>query len=330
MLKVGAQTYPDTIPTILDDDVFVKVFFQHLKAESAMENLLFLLTGFNPRLIYSSFIAPGSPQEINLSYAQRSPMVELAAAEDWDNAAWVDHLDVATAEILRLVGSDNLPRFWKSDAFWAHHEKLGGRRDEPSQKLPDPPRPPARTRAAKALGFKNDPLLQAYITAFESKGETLTLAACGKLLKAEGKSLKPHVFNTLLIKKGFARKPADFGNESGIDANPDAFDAPAPLDPETGETQPRDVAGLQVEFDLKKLRGCGYSLIKGAHLERLSAMVLSYAAGEQSEALKKYVAVQKAEKASKNLAIEGITFVEMMKKMRVEKAFSIGGAVSAA
>lgn len=331
MKRFGTLTYPDTIDAIVADRAFVKVFFSHLVKELNSENLLFYMGGFDPRTAYPMFLAPDAKHQINISGAQRQPMIDLANAGDWDSVEWVSNIAAARLEIYNLLTQDALPRFWKSDVFLRHHEKRGGSRDDAAQDVADPPPPPAWQRAASAFSFKNPQLMQAYIAAFEAKGETLTMGACRKMLKSEGMRLDPYLFNRMLVREGYARKPADLEKDPrAVETEIDPLDAPAPLDPDTGEPQIADVAGLQVTFNKEKLKACGYTLVtKEADLKALSDMILAHVA-KDNDALRQYVQIQKAEKLKKNQAIEGITFVKMMKKMREEKAYSIGGAVAPA
>ena len=83
-------------------------------------------------------------------------------------------------------------------------------------------------------------------------------------------------------------------------------------------------------FRKEKLKACGFTLVtREEDLRALSDMILAHVA-KDPDALRRYVQIQKAEKLKKNQAIEGITFVKMMKKMREEKAYAIGGAVAPA
>ncbi|SFH95093.1 regulator of G-protein signaling domain-containing protein [Albimonas pacifica] len=331
MKRFGAHTYPDTIDTIVADSTFVKVFFNHLVAELSPENLLFYLGGFDPRATYPVFIQLGAKHQINISSAQREPMDELAAAGDWDNVEWVRLISDAREEVRKVMTNDSLTRFWKSDAFLKHHERRGGARADVAQEVADPPPPPLWQRAATTFGFKSPQVLQAYIAAFEAKGETLTLGACRKMLAAENRKMDPYLFNRMLVRDGYARKPADLeADPRAVETEIDPLDAPADLDPETGELQIADVAGLQVTFKKDKLKACGFTLItRDEDLRALSDMVLAHVA-KDPDALRRYVQIQKAERQKKNQAIEGITFVKMMKKMREERAYTIGGAVAPA
>ena len=331
MKRYGAHTYPDKIETIVADGRFVKVFFNHLVAELSSENLLFYKGGFDPRTAYPLFIRLGARHQINISGAQRQPMDDLAAAEDWDNPEWARLLSDARTEVLQVMQNDSLSRFWTSEAFLKHHEARGGSRADVAQVVADPPPPPAWQRAASAFSFKQPQLMQAYIAAFEAKGETLTMGACTRMLKSEGVRMDPYLFNRLLVEEGYARKPADLeADPRARETEIDPLDAPADLDPETGEPQIADVAGLQVIFKKEKLKACGFTLVtKEEDLRALSDMILAHVA-KDPDALRRYVQIQKAEKLKKNQAIEGITFVKMMKKMREEKAYAIGGAVAPA
>ena len=331
MKRYGTITYPDTIDTIVADSTFVKVFFSHLVAELSPEHLLFYMAGFDPETTYPAFIKLDAPHQINISAAQREPMDALAAAGDWTNVAWVKHLAEARREANQLMTADSLSRFWKSGAFLRHHKSRGGSETDTAEVLPDPPPPPAWQRAATAFGFKSPQLLQAYIAAFEAKGETMTLGACRQMLRSEGKKLDPYLFNRMLVQGGYARKPADLEDDPhAVETEIDPLDAPADLDPDTGEPLIADVAGLQVAFKKDKLKACGFTLVtREEDLKALSDMVLAHIA-KDPDALRRYVLIQKAEKLKKNQAIEGITFVKMMKKMRDEKAYTIGGVVAPA
>ena len=321
MRKYGNLTYPTDIDAIIRDKRFLNVVFKFLKKELNHENLLFIMTGFNPELLYSSFLSPDAKHEINISYEVMNPMRQLAAERQWKHPDWVDHVNKAKKECRVMLTSHSLPRFFHSDIFWDYHVANGGTRNEAGENVDDPPPPPAWDRAAEEFGIKNVAALRFYIAKFERSGEQATIGEAAKLLRSEGKRMNAHIFNKLLIAEGFAKKPAGFDGTPTPPSDPeDPMDSLPEFDEETGREKLVDVSGIEITLHRKRLEGCGFKLVKKPRdLERIENMLRAYLAKDRQEAMRLYERILKEEKGNKEL--QTTSLVDMMKKMREKKAF---------
>jgi len=310
---------------ILRTKKLLNALFKFTLKEHSVENLLFLMEEFDPEKMHAKYFEEDSRREINLSFAAMGPIRQLAAAKDWRNPAWADHIKVAKNQIRELMEKDTLLRFFKSKEFWDLHVANGGSRDENYADLPEPELKPWE-RAAEHFKLKTRSALLKYIDKFEREGETATIGLADRLLRSEGKKMNAHQFNLQLIAEGFAEKPRNFEGTPAPTPEPeDPADSLAEIDEETGEEILVDVSGIEIKLHSQALRKCGFKqLNKTADFERIRDMVRAYLAKDRQEAIKLYERILKVEKGNKTLDMT--TFVEIMKKMRKTKAFEVSRA----
>ncbi len=92
---------------------FLERLHEHIKKEFSEENFLFVYDKSNNQVLYEKYIKVGAPREVNISGAQRSALIALAAAKKW--TAMSAPMLVARKEVIKLINSDSLPRFLASD-----------------------------------------------------------------------------------------------------------------------------------------------------------------------------------------------------------------------
>ena len=128
MWKYDGQTYPDTGEDMLKHKVLGKILRAELKAKRFEENYLFLdalRAGTKLSVIYATFLASGSSQEINISAATMNPMRDAAKMGDFSSPIWIKQLKKARSEISQLINVNFTPNdMMKSKAFTAYHKSL--------------------------------------------------------------------------------------------------------------------------------------------------------------------------------------------------------------
>jgi len=141
---------------ILEDPSLLSLFMEFLKANFCEENLLFLLEvqDFNARYktklnengemedpleqqnlisdaftIYHKFLAPGSIHELNIDHGLRQNMVQYMTSivSPDDGSAITGHLyDKIHDTIFRLMATDSVPKFSKTDKYLSQIRKFDG------------------------------------------------------------------------------------------------------------------------------------------------------------------------------------------------------------
>ena len=127
---------PDTVDATLADDKWEVIFHQYSKAEFNSENLEFLGAVKNfeqsgdlnyAAQVYKSYVAEGSPNQINLSAPNRTALDEIFG-EGQEGVGPPNLFDDAKANIMQSVIQDLFPRF-KASATKAQQDMWsdGGR-----------------------------------------------------------------------------------------------------------------------------------------------------------------------------------------------------------
>jgi GTPase-activating protein SST2 len=151
---------------ILDDPSLCSLFMDFLKANFCEENLIFLTevqsfkSKYNTNLnedgemqdpheqqdlivdafrIYNTFLAPGSPHELNIDGGLRQHMVQymtsiVSSNRDFATAKPSQHItghlyDKIQDTIFRLMATDSVPKFSKTDKYLSHIRKFDGIED---------------------------------------------------------------------------------------------------------------------------------------------------------------------------------------------------------
>eukprot|EP00924_Labyrinthula_sp_SR-Ha-C_P005801 snap_masked-scaffold_14-processed-gene-5.14-mRNA-1 protein AED:1.00 eAED:1.00 QI:0/0/0/0/1/1/2/0/467 len=128
-----------SLKDILQNKTCRKLFKAHLVEELAFENYLFYsaITSWKEEYknlafeyhekfyeqILASFILPGSPLEINISYFQRKTIIENIKRKEYN----IDDFDEAYSEVEKLLVQDSLPRFKFSSRYqnWIKNDNIG-------------------------------------------------------------------------------------------------------------------------------------------------------------------------------------------------------------
>src|SRR5260370_35059077 len=71
---------PKSIETV-KNKYFLDRLHEHIKKEFSEENFLFVYDKSNNQVLYEKYIKEGAPREVNISSAQRKPLIQLAAAK---------------------------------------------------------------------------------------------------------------------------------------------------------------------------------------------------------------------------------------------------------
>ncbi|MBP1853381.1 regulator of G-protein signaling domain-containing protein [Rhizobium halophytocola] len=302
MLKFGTKSYPDNLNDIFRNKEMLNALLSFSKKEASLESLQFLLARFDPYILHTRFIEPGSEEEINISGDLRKRMQALAAAAQWTDAEWPQLIRKAKLEIRDMFENDNLHRFWDSPHFKAFHVKNGGNaNDSKNGKEADPPEVMSKQmRAARQLGIEDTKALSAYISAFERLGAAKTRAAAVKLLRDARMNMTPTVFNKLLVVEGFATEPQ--------------ITIPQPV---TGP----DVS--HINLDLPKLRTvCGFTKVAGVEFQdNMRLMIKAHLNGERTKAITLFEKILKKE--PNDSKAQTTPFVDMIKLMKTKKVFDI-------
>lgn len=103
---------PKSIETV-KNKFFLDRLHVHIVKEHSEENFLFVYDKSNNQVLYEKYIKEGAPREVNISGAQRSALIALAATKKW--SAMNAPMQVARKEIIKLINSDSLPRFLATD-----------------------------------------------------------------------------------------------------------------------------------------------------------------------------------------------------------------------
>ena len=126
MWKYDGLTYPDIGEEMLKHKTLGKILRAELKASMFEENYLFLdalRNGTRLHDIYDTYLASGSPQEINISSATMGPMRAAAEMGDFSSPIWIKKLKTARSEINLLIKANLEPRdLTKNTAFKAYHK----------------------------------------------------------------------------------------------------------------------------------------------------------------------------------------------------------------
>ena len=292
MKRFGKIKYPDNVLDIIKDKKFVSVLFNFAKKEYSEENILFLMSPFEPKTLYVNFLKDPSRHTINIPSPIRDAADILGSQERWDDPGWNAIIRDARAEIETLVDRDTMSRFWKSDIFLDYHAKNGGSKQD-TEVTP-------YMEAAEELGFKNHELLESYIKSYEASGEDATLILGTKLLRSEGKVIRVQDFNKILIGRGYmtAKKSA--------------------LKPAVDEGLPPPPP--RVKLDLKKLKDCGFENVGGVIIqERCQEMIAHYLNKETQKAIIVYEKILKAE--PKGSKLQTVPLIDLMKLLKSKRAY---------
>lgn len=119
-IRIGAKSFPDTLPEILKDNDFRAAFGEYLKKQVAFENLQFYVAverGVKPDSLYKHFISDKARKTLNIPYTMRKPMNDLAAQHDFSPGAWRGHLKEVQGAVYQLMGLNFYLSFFQSDAY---------------------------------------------------------------------------------------------------------------------------------------------------------------------------------------------------------------------
>lgn len=120
-IKIGKAIYPDDWKGLCRNMELLSVFRVYAKNHGIWDTHQFLTLEFDPKRDYGLYIAKGARFWINLAFATRKAMDELAIRGDWAMIAWNSHIRKAREEIIDMIQRDHLNgkanRFWKSDEF---------------------------------------------------------------------------------------------------------------------------------------------------------------------------------------------------------------------
>ncbi|MEL6197618.1 MAG: hypothetical protein AAFT19_07215 [Pseudomonadota bacterium] len=203
MRKVGNKSYPDNIYKMLRHPIGAELRRFLLKHNGAppefYDFLVEATSGFDPQRLYTQYLAPGAPAELNIQGKTREIAIDLANAGDWTSELWVGPIKNSMDEQVSLItgnffsGTNN---FWKSEIFQEFHRANGGSvTDEPVAAADD--YGPGEVRAAR-IGFQDAAMLDQYIKAYEKHGSIKTAAIAKKLIQKEGKNWSVPEFEKIL------------------------------------------------------------------------------------------------------------------------------------
>lgn len=309
MKKFGSKTYPDTMAGVLQDRALLKLLTAFSEKEYSRENIDFLTAPFEPEELYNEFLSTEAKREVNVGTPIRRKVAEMVAIGNWKHPDWVEVIEAAREEIMLLVESDTLGRFWRSPLFRAYHVKNGGDASDVEETITDPPPRAGFEGAAIELDIKDSETLRKYIAALEKHGETATLGVAAKLLRSEGKKMNAYIFNRLLIARGYAKKP------------PTPATVAVPVEPEEAEPNPAEVI-LKVELDKKKMQECGFSDVSKPEIQELLKDVIYHWEQRQNQkAIQSYEKILK--KQPSKSAIQTIPLVDLMKLLKKKKAYAL-------
>ncbi|MFK7944747.1 MAG: hypothetical protein AB8B85_17810 [Paracoccaceae bacterium] len=119
-IKIGAKSYPDEVWDIMKNKEMAPLFHKHCVAGGSPENTAFLMaliSGKKTAILYNAFIKEGSQFYLNLSGNLRKYMIHMGGVSDWDHAGWKKALPQARNEVVRLVDSNFLETFFRSEIF---------------------------------------------------------------------------------------------------------------------------------------------------------------------------------------------------------------------
>eukprot|EP00924_Labyrinthula_sp_SR-Ha-C_P005766 snap_masked-scaffold_14-processed-gene-4.34-mRNA-1 protein AED:1.00 eAED:1.00 QI:0/0/0/0/1/1/3/0/301 len=137
--EVYGSIYGSSLDDVLQNETGRKLFVAHLVEELSLENYLFYsaITSWKEEYrklnfechenfyqqMLNSFILPGSPLEINISYVQRQATIEKITLKKY----YVDDFDEAYSEVEKLLTQDSLPRFKLSARYqnWVKNDNIG-------------------------------------------------------------------------------------------------------------------------------------------------------------------------------------------------------------
>jgi hypothetical protein len=159
----------------------------HAKKEHNEENLLFWFDKGNAEALWSKYIRPGSPKQVNLPATVVAPMKVLADAKNFKDDAWKEHIAEAKEEIEKLWNGDMAPRFKSSEAY-----------EEATRKkvTVDP------AKAAKLLGITDTDKLKKAMEAQRAGKKAAATKLLAELAEEEGLKQKADALLKALEKAG--------------------------------------------------------------------------------------------------------------------------------
>ncbi len=191
--KLGNQTYPDTIPTMMSDGKLGPVFRAFVKSRYADENTAFLDANYDPKKMYNTFIKSGAPREINIAHTLRHKAERIGETADWKHRDWKGIIRNCANTCETLLDSNFKLAFWSSKPFLAHHAA------RVTAKMTGDPK-----KAAKLLGIGDVKTLTDLIFNIAAGFDTEAAKLSDKLVKAEKLKMKSAVLMRELKRAGLA------------------------------------------------------------------------------------------------------------------------------
>lgn len=178
--SINGITYPTNLADVMKDKDLGRAFTAYAKKTAIDENIRFLQSKGNNRVIYENYLHPKGPLSVNIKSATRKAAEGIANYDPWTDPRWTTIILDAKAEVKDMVEQDHLEggsnTFYQSEMFKAIHKASikKARKGDPK-------------KAAKLLGIdaKNMKILEGLMDA-QALGDAKTAKALAeKLVKAE-------------------------------------------------------------------------------------------------------------------------------------------------
>ena len=178
--SIDGITYPTNLADVMKDKELGRAFTVYAQKTYIDENIRFLQSKGNNRVIFENYLHPKAPFSVNIKSSTRNKAQEIVDYDPWTDKRWTTIILDAKTEVKNMVEQDHLEgssnTFYQSDQFKAIHTAniKKSRKGDPK-------------KAAKLLGIdaKNMKILEALMEA-QALGNTKTAKALAeKLVKAE-------------------------------------------------------------------------------------------------------------------------------------------------